>query len=280
MLVDFDKLLRSSKYQDAYLPAALMPRHRDDLVRLGSQDGGYVVSHATLEHSDFLISCGLGYAWSFDKAFLDYKGGAGQTCLIHGYDPTIDQRTLARLRRRSFWLQYFSSKHRLRSPLRYEQFFDGVCVKHFADWVRPAGYNDADQADMGLIINRAQADGASRILLKMDIEGDEYTCLPPIAAHADVLTGIVCEVHNTELRRTQLLELLDLLMRDFALIHVSANNCNALAADGMPQVLELTLEHRRMRHVPDRPSTHNYPIAGLDFRNKNRAVDYRLNFAS
>lgn len=55
----------------AKLPHFLKFRTASDLIRIGREyDGGYLVSAADLERSDYLISVGMADDWSFEAEFL------------------------------------------------------------------------------------------------------------------------------------------------------------------------------------------------------------------
>ncbi len=279
MLINFDNLLRSGKYLDAKLPAELHPCHRDDLIRLGAEgDGGYVLTKTLLDYSDFLISCGLSHEWSFEKTFFDAKKTVDKQCVIHGYDPTIDLAALEQRRKRSSMLKLFSRRHRILSSFHYDKFFDNSRIKHFSSWVRPHK-NGSEQTDIKQMIERAKLDNAINILLKMDIEGNEYDCLVASVNDAAQFSGIVCEFHDTASRRTQFLDLVRLYKQHFRLVHIAANNNEKLTKDHWPPTLELTFENIKLRPDANIPSTHNYPISGRDFRNRSRSADYRLSFA-
>ena len=51
-------------------------------------------------------------------------------------------------------------------------------------------------------------------------------------------------------------------------IHISANNYGMLDENGIPQVIEMTLINPKKFEITDERSKRNYPIEGLDFKNR------------
>ena len=61
-------------------------------------------------------------------------------------------------------------------------------------------------------------------------------------------------------------------------IHVNANNYGILDEKGIPQVIEMTLINPKKFEITDERSKRNYPIEGLDFKNRKRGPDIELKF--
>jgi TPP-dependent 2-oxoacid decarboxylase len=70
------------------LPKILLPIHKNDLIRIGAiNDGGYVLTKNIIEVSDFLLSFGVSFDWTFEEEFLNLKKKKME---IHAYDHTIN----------------------------------------------------------------------------------------------------------------------------------------------------------------------------------------------
>lgn len=263
----------------ATLPAILCPQHRDDLIRLGiNRDGGYVLTRTILDAADFLVSAGLGYEWSFEAAFATQKKIKSDQCCFHGYDPTIfDKQELAKLIRKSSWRRYFTKHNQTRHTLltQHEQFFNGSPGNHYPLWL--AQNPSAKAITLDMAIEKALESGASKVLVKVDIEQAEYDVVTPPLHNVSNIAGLICEFHELNSRRDEFLSLVEQLKQDFHLVHVSGVNCARPRDHKFPNELELTFEHKSLGEAGPK-SGHSYPIKGIDFRSKWNREDYILEF--
>jgi hypothetical protein len=184
-------------------------------VRLGGKgDGGYVVLDDFIG-IETVIGCGVGWDVSFERTFAE------RGIPVQLYDHTVEKPPHDH---RNF------NFHRRRVSA-----------------VRAA---DAETLDS---IAAAYPTPPLRTLLKMDIEGNEW---PIFAAAADKTLRsyrqIVCELHHLG-RRSEPQWLDDAgqalrnLVRNFAVVHVHANNCGArtqLDGKTVPGALEVTFANR------------------------------------
>lgn len=210
----------------AVLPAAFRHRRCVDLVRIGSHaDGGYVVSLADVRRSEMLLSLGLGDDWSFERAFHDLS-----PVPIRAYDGTTNRKLFYRAAGEA--LRKVRLKDAIGHLLNYKEFkrffvSDRVHVRKF---VGSPVYLPLDD-----ILREAEA---NRIFIKMDIEGSEYRCLDALIAHQDRLTAVVIEFHDVDLHLDRIIRFIERFQLD--LVHVHANNCAPVTANGVPLVLELS----------------------------------------
>lgn len=260
------------------LPKALLPQHRDDLIRLGTnRDGGYVLTRRILDAADFLVSAGLGYEWSFEAAFATYKKiGAGRCC-FHGYDPTIiDEKKLAKIHRRASWRRFYNKHYKSQYILQsnYKDFFGGSPGQHISKWL--GIIDNTETLTLDTAIDNALATGASKVLVKVDIEEAEYDVLPTLSNTSKV-AGLICEFHDLNQRVTDLLAIVEQLKQDFYLVHTTACNWPGPRELKFPNAMELTFEHKSLSEEGSK-SKHRYPIAGLDFRNIWNRETYLLEF--
>lgn len=264
---------------DRILPAILHPQHRDDLIRLGvEREGGYVLTRGILDASDFLVTAGLGYEWSFEAAYATHKKVKYDQCCFHGYDPTIlGDKDFAKVLGRVAWRRFFSKDHSTRYTLlsNHKEFFGGSPGKHFPLWVADKDSNDS--VTINSAIDRAlEAGGGSKILVKIDIEGAEYETLPTLTNTSKV-AGLICEFHDINARLDEFLGIVEQLQQDFHLVHTHAVNCGKPRQLKLPDMFELTFEHKSLNDAGPK-SKHSYPIAGLDVRAQWKKIDYSLEF--
>jgi hypothetical protein len=82
------------------------------------------------------------------------------------------------------------------------------------------------------------------------------------------------EVHDTETRRNEFEKLVKGISQYFPIVHIHGNNCAGVAADGLPEVLEITFASAG----PDY-GIRNFPLAGQDFPNDSKFPDLDFSFA-
>jgi hypothetical protein len=225
-----------------------------DKIRIGaSHDGGYVMlDDFTGIHA--AIGCGVG--WNVDFEFELAERGIE----VDLFDHTIAEPPRAHPR---FWF------HRRRVAGAPQ---DGM----------PSLDRDATPlVDLDGIAKRlAVPDGAA--LLKVDIEGDEWTLFQRASRAAlRPYRQIVCEVHDlhgiadARFLATALAAVKN-LTRDFAVVHVHANNHAPMLSFGgllVPEVFELTFASRR--HYRLRRSQEEFPTP-LDTPNFRSRPDFWL----
>ena len=249
----------------------LAPIQLDDMVRIGRRrDGGYVLPARALEPIDTILSFGVCDDWSFEQALLARRPGLP----VHCYDHTVGEQVfLADLAAASSKISTWGRvPKRLETCLSYNSFFRGDRV-HFPQRVIDRA-ESAQDATIAQIFERAGA--ASNVLVKMDIEGGEYAVIPDLLNVADRITAMVVEFHDTTSDREAFVSSVKHLKQAFELVHIHANNYRGVAADGLPEVLEITFLNRRLcceTAVRDR-----LPVAGLDFPNNPRTRDWSLAF--
>ena len=61
-------------------------------------------------------------------------------------------------------------------------------------------------------------------------------------------------------------------------IHINANNYGMVDVKGIPQVIEMTLINPKKFRIKNTKTKRNYPIKGLDFKNRKRGPDIQITF--
>jgi hypothetical protein len=223
-------------------------------VRLGNNsDGGYIINETIAEVATKLISVGMGLEDSFERDwFKRYK------LPIEAYDGTCGCQTLC------------------------SEFKDNVNKDIF--YVKQnVGYDEGNMP-INVLLDRK-----SDILLKVDAEGSEYTMFDNVKLGSNI-AGFILEVHDIHVRehREKLISLIENQFSDLLLFHIHGNSWaptfdldiskmqnNAVIVKNVPMVLELSFINKRLLSNWEL-DTSTYPIAGLDYSNKEGVVDIGL----
>jgi FkbM family methyltransferase len=177
---------RSRRFERFLSPAA-----RSDLVRLGTDYGGWTIPLGLLDGRSIVYSCGAGTDISFDLALIEAAG-----CSVHIFDPTPSSVSLVedaacREPRIAFhpWA-IWSADQRLRlfSPDYGDSNFSAINLHG------TTGGIDAEARSLSSIMSEL---GHERLdLLKLDIEGAEYAVIEDLLA-CGLEVGVVCvEFHK------------------------------------------------------------------------------------
>jgi hypothetical protein len=205
---------------------------------------------------------GINNDWSFEKHILSINGDVK----INAYDHTISEAIFKKKIKISL-KKILRGKLRLKEILlriivwqSYKQFFTEN-IKHFQERVCSKKDTNYD-VDIQDIFQRIASD---RILIKMDIEGDEYQLIDDIIAYSDRIVGMIIEFHETGLRRFEFNEAIKKIQNVFEIVHFHANNYGLISKDGLPNVLEMTFIKKQGE--PSKNKRTILPIKGLDCPN-------------
>jgi hypothetical protein len=254
----------------------LAPYATDDLIRVGkTSDGGYVLPDWLAKQADFLGSFGINDDWSFDEQFRRLN----PTAVIHGYDHSISEKEFALRLAKSVANVTMGREspnavgNGINTIRSYRQFYQGT-TRHFRQRI----YNRLDSPFDVTLNEVLERTNAKKGLLKIDIEGCEYRIIDDVLQSADRILGLVMEFHDTEPLRLVFVESVRKLQERFAIVHVHGNNHAGLAADGLPDALELTLVQKS--RVSTREKRVQLPLAGIDWPNNPKVPDYGLRFVA
>ena len=221
------------------LPKIFKPYHLDksNLIRIGhKKDGGYVIDKRVIDKTDIIITCGLNDDWGFEKDFINKN----KNSRVEAYDHTVDNK---------FWLNRLAKdlihflKLKKNTPnkildifkyLGYLSFFRGKNKHYMKKIVSQKEYENKQ-------VTLSEAIGNNdNILLKIDIEGDEFKILSEINENIDRINLLIIEFHNLCL--PQNLKQVENFIENTALknIHINANNYAMVDENGIPQVIEMT----------------------------------------
>ena len=221
-----------------------------------------MLPEAVFAEVEAVLSFGVCDDWSFEEDCLRRRPGLP----VHAYDPTVG----AWLFLRRTLLRRFGVDRRRGVFLSYLRFFSGN-RRHIREWV---GNRPGDTR----VLRAAERLGpATRLLVKMDIEGAEYGVLDELVALAPRLACLLIEFHDVPARADQISQFVRKLSRTHPVVHLHGNNCAPLAPDGVtPTVIELTFVRAGLLSADAPLFAGSLPRAGLDQPNSPALPDYPL----
>ena len=256
------------------LPTYLKPYHTNlsNLIRLGRKsDGGYVIDKRVIRKTKVIITCGLDDEWSFEKQFQEYNNN----CKILAFDHTVNNKFWADRFLKDFISLLLLRKIKLYQILdvfkfvEYLTFFRGK-NKHYLKKVVKKKINNNQ-------VTITDAIGENKdIILKIDIEGDEYNVLKDVNKNFDKINLVIIEFHNLKKNLRKIRNFIN--QTKLRNIHINANNYGTVDVNGIPQVIEMTLINPKKFKIENFKTKRNYPIKGLDFKNYKRGTSINIIF--
>ena len=259
------------------LPKILKPYHLDksNLIRIGpKKDGGYVIDKRVIGNTDIIIACGLNDDWEFEKDFINKN----KNSRVEAYDHTVDTKFwLKRLKKDliSFLMLKKNTPRKILNIFKYLSylyFFRGE-NKHYIKKIVSQKKDDYNQTTLSEAIANNR-----NILLKIDIEGDEFKILEDINKNLDNINLLIIEFHNLDIEKN--LKKVENFIKNTTLknIHINANNYGIVTENGIPQVIEMTLVNPKKFEISNEITKRTYPIEGLDFKNHKQGPDIKFKF--
>ena len=209
------------------------------LIRLGSKkDGGYFVPKRILKKSKKVISCGLGLDWSFEEN-LKKKN---KNIEIVFYDHTINF---------IFWLKnvinsiyyfvrYQSDIKKIFKFLDYKYFFKQPKITHKK--LKISAKNNIEKNEISL--NKILQKEASNLILKIDIEGDEYLVLRQIIKYQKKINCLIIEFHNINENKKIIKKFIERI-HHLKNCNISPNNSVGTDSRGNPLVVEIIFINKK-----------------------------------
>jgi hypothetical protein len=224
-------------------------------LRLGNpNDGGYILNQAILDNTERLISVGIGGEDAFELQWAAQYPNS----VIEAYDGTYPCNNIC---------------HKFPDRINKNIFYV---------------HNNVGFKEKDIPIN-VIADYKRNVLLKVDIEGAEYSIFDNFYPDTN-LTGLILEVHDlhSEQNRGKLVKLIQENFKNLVLFHIHGNSWggtfdlnlipnsdNSVIVKNFPHVLELSFVSK---HIVDNLCVDytKFPILGLDTSNKPDAPDIDL----
>lgn len=263
----------------------LKPIQIDARIRLGRNwDGGYVMSQQLLDASDGLISLGINDEWSFEQHYLSKKPTS--TAIL--YDDKSSSRSILKdfIKSCAAMLYRFSnpivktswksSQNLYRKYIEFSRITTGK-----VEYIKGRIGRNIDDGEVSLtsVLNRfTGAKSTNSVLLKIDIEGSEYSIVDEISQHANSFSGVIVEFHNVLSKPELINKALTVLLSDFYVEHVHLNNFTAFN-DVLSDALEVTFIHKSLVKNPVLTSI-DLPLPDLDFPCDRTKADLKLSFTN
>jgi hypothetical protein len=223
-------------------------------IRIGNQsDGGYVINELIAGCTNRLISVGMGLEDSFERDWFSRYNTP-----IEAYDGSVVCQVLcseypSEVNKKIFYINHHVGTLQQQIPL--------------APIV-------ADKSD---------------VLLKIDVEGAEYTIFDNLDI-GDNVVGLILEVHDLYIKENQqkLAEIISTKLSDFVLFHLHGNSWgntfdlnlskiqnNGIIIKNFPIVMELSFINKRLLGNWELETT-PFPVPGIDFSNNTESPDIDL----
>tara|TARA_B100001250_G_C19783664_1_gene783055 strand:+ start:199 stop:978 length:780 start_codon:yes stop_codon:yes gene_type:complete len=256
------------------LPKYLKPLHvkKSNLMRIGPKtDGGYIIDKRILGNNNILVTCGLNDDWEFEKDFIKKNGDVS----IIAFDHTVNNEFWIKRFKKDFISLLLLKKLSLNKILDvfkyidYRIFFRKNKIHYRKKIVNKCKNNN--QISISKILKPLK-----NVVLKVDIEGDEYKILNDIKKNSKKIIFLIIEFHNIHKNLVKIKKFLDNL--DLKVIHTHANNYGGINKKNIPKVLELSLINSKIIKIKNIYSKRKYPIVNLDYKNFKRRDDIKIKF--
>jgi len=244
----------------------------NNLIRIGpKKDCGYVIDKRVIKKTKKIISCGLNDDWEFEREFLKIN----PKCKIIAYDHTVHK---------EFWVKRFKKdliSLFLFKKLRLEKILD---VFKYIDYLN--FFKDGNKHIIKKIVNYERKKNEisiknilknqSNLILKIDIEGDEYKILEQINKEFFKINLLIIEFHNIHKNLNKIKNFIK--KTKFKIIHIHGNNYAGTNKNNDPKVVEMTFINSKKFKTSKNKSNLSYPIISLDYKNLKRRPDIELKF--
>ena len=261
----------------------LRPIKTDKLVRLGQKmDGGYVVDSNIIDNCETLITFGLGDGsvssnqWTFELDFIKRN----KNLSIFVYDYTVSSlphvKKIWKYLRRflTFRTSFEAVKIRLKKYQEYRKFMKLHNIKFYQEKITYPIKNKID-ADIKKVFSRIKNN--SEVILKSDIEGNEYLVVDQILEYSNRIQMLIIEFHWIDKNENKFIESVKKLKSKFEIIHIHGNNHYPTLKNGLPIILEITLLNKKL--IANKTDyVDNFPIKDLDFPNNPFLKDIIFSF--
>ena len=255
------------------LPNTLKPfkSYRYNLLRVGpKKDGGYIIDKRIINKSKTIVTCGLNDDWEFEKNYLKINP---ETKVI-AYDHTVNKKFWKERFKKDFLALILLKKININKILDVFKYIDYKFFFrkniHISKKV-VLKKNSKNEISIKEIIDKKK-----NIILKIDIEGDEYKLLNTINKEQSKINLLIIEFHNISKNISKIKKFLS--NSKFKIIHIHANNYGGIDKLNNPNVIEVTLLNSKKFFVNKQKSKLKYPIVGLDFKNLKRRQDINIKF--
>ena len=252
----------------------LQPYRIGEMVRVGDkEDGGYVIPNHFRDSRLTLISIGLGDNWSFENQgkgiFFDKFISVDHTVSIFN----ILRRLLKRFTSKKIKLS--NTYYLFKLLINYLNTFILKRNTHVRKKLVSASTKEV-RNEITLDECFSMTDG-EKIVLKIDIEGDEYKIVEDVCRYSKLVDLLIIEFHQTERMNIEFSNSISMLKEFFHLVHTHGNNFDLVADNGIPNVVELTFVNRSV-FKGEYEKIRNLPIPKIDYPCNPGKLDINLSF--
>lgn len=254
----------------------LKPYFCNDLKRLGRKhDGGYVVSQGVINNTNNLISFGLGTDWSFELDFLK-NNNYGK---VYVYDHTINFNTfffpfLKCLKRFITFRKTFRDlKSHFKKLYSYYFFTRNKNINYFKKKISTNPSRKGESLKNIFEKNKS----LDKFILKVDIEGSEFSIIEEILTLSKNIEMLIIEFHELNLKEKEFNYNMKKLINFFDIVHLHGNNHCSINKYGLPIALELTLLNKKY-NLKKISKKIEFPLKNLDFPNNPNLKDISFSF--
>tara|TARA_B100001758_G_C18294272_1_gene548754 strand:- start:260 stop:1063 length:804 start_codon:yes stop_codon:yes gene_type:complete len=242
----------------------LIPYKVKKLIRFGRKfDGGYLVCSDAIKEIDNLITLGVGDDISFE---IDLEKN-NSLKMVYLYDYTVNHFLFIKI-----ILKYFRRLITFRtkisnftySIMNYVNFIKFNNKKNVIFYKRKVVDQIKDKIDINLdsIFEKIKT---NRNLLKLDIEGNEYSIIDEINQNSSNIKMLIIEFHFIKSKKDIFKDSVKKLLNNFDIIHLHANNYfNLEDTDTFFEVLEITFVNKKINKYK-KDLRYNFPLKDLDF---------------
>jgi len=242
----------------------LIPYKVKKLIRFGRKfDGGYLVCSDAIKEIDNLITLGVGDDISFE---IDLEKN-NSLKMVYLYDYTVNHFLFIKI-----IFKYFRRIITFRtkidnftySIMNYVNFIKFNNKKNVIFNKRKVVDQIKDKIDINLdsIFEKIKT---NRNLLKLDIEGNEYSIIDQINQNSSNIKMLIIEFHFIKSKKDIFKDSVKKLLNNFDIIHIHANNYfNLEDTDTFFEVLEITFVNKKINKYK-KDLRYNFPLKDLDF---------------
>jgi len=255
------------------LPNILKPfkSNNQNLLRVGpKKDGGYIIDRRIIKKSKTIVTCGLNDDWEFEKHYLRINPKSK----VIAYDHTVNKKFWVERFKKDFLALILLKKININKILDVFKYIDYKLF--FKKNIHISKKVVLLKKNKNEISIKEILDKKKNIILKIDIEGDEYKILNTINKEQNKINLLIIEFHNISKNISKIKKFL--FNSRFKIIHVHANNYGGIDRFNNPNVIEVTLLNSKKFFVNRQKSKQKYPIMGLDFKNLKRRQDIKIKF--
>ena len=257
------------------LPKYLKPFHisNENLTRVGPKlDGGYILDKRIIHITEKIITCGLNDDWEFEKHFLKIN----PSCEVLAYDHTVNKKFWIERFKKDIFHFFLFKKLRLRKIISIFKYYDYINFfkdknKHYELKISNRNIKNKEITINEILNNH------DNLILKVDIEGDEYNILKQILDNSKKINTLLIEFHDIQTNMNLIKEFIE-QSSELKLVHIHGNNYQCIDRYIDPNVIELTFTNIEKIKFEQKITEKKYPIEKLDYKNSHRKDEYILRF--